>query len=97
MENEIISIADEVVLKTIDKQFGDKDPALKMLTKASFFYDEDQTKDLINKLKKVSEAEHQYAQQFLSTLDASGNIVVLDGNDSWKDAPKIIIDGVEEK
>ena len=77
----------------MDKMFGDKDPALKTVTKINLMYDftdEESKADidkLLSKMKRINTYEEQCIQEELFlTYDADGNIVSV--NDINNDESK---------
>jgi hypothetical protein len=72
----------------MDKMFGDKDPALKTITKMNILYDgsgdtKNEIENVLTKMKRINTYEEKCIQEELSlTYDIAGNIVsIYDIND----------------
>ena len=78
------------VTHMMDKFFGDKDPALKTITKMNILYDgsdeyKNQMENVLSKMKYLNYVEGECIKKELSlTYDVAGNIVFVDDIDESK-------------
>ena len=79
-----ISLIEQNVNRMTDKLFGDKDPALKLITKLNLMYDgTDEYKNTVEetlvKMKRNNEYEVEcLLKEMTMTLDNSGNLIPID-------------------
>jgi hypothetical protein len=76
----------------MDKMFGDKDPALKAITKMNILYDftdesKNEIENALSKIKRMNFCEAKCIEEELSlTFDKDGNIVFVDSIDETKNS-----------
>jgi hypothetical protein len=85
------SLVEKNVNRMMDKFFGDKDPALKTITKMTLLYDfTDESKNeidgVLSKMKQINSYEEQCIKnELFLTYDKDGNIVSVNDIDESKD------------
>lgn len=80
--DDLNSIVEKSIENRLDKLFGDKDDVLRTITRFSLLYsnplENDDVKSTIDKMRDMNARMGELINDLQSTLDACGNIVVLD-------------------